>query len=166
MLQKVQKMGFCKIVKFLLIQLQSRASGTSRQLEIAPISNFLVGNEFLGQNQALINSHFGLDNFCPKECTLLLPRKKNVSRRKKNSIKSFKCNGGSFYTALVCLRFLVSLLICPSPIAFLSHKCIFFLISYIRVRLLSMYDSLFYVKYVFFSAVCYPGTNARAHVKT
>ena len=64
-------MHFTKIVKFLLIQLQNKPSGTSRYLEIAPILGFLVPNGFLGQNSTHINSHFDSDNFYQKGCTLM-----------------------------------------------------------------------------------------------
>ena len=63
-------MHFAKIVKFLLTELQSNPSGTSRYLKIAPILGFLVPNCFLGQNSTHINSHFGLDNCYQKGCTL------------------------------------------------------------------------------------------------
>jgi len=65
-----KKIHFTKIVIFLLLKLWSKSSGTSRYLEIAPILNFLGPNEFLGQTSTLISSHFILDNFRPKGCTL------------------------------------------------------------------------------------------------
>ena len=52
------------------MKLQSKPSGTSRYLEVAPIFNFLNANDFLGQDQTHINSHFDLDNFYQKGCTL------------------------------------------------------------------------------------------------
>ena len=67
---KGQKLIFSKIVIFLLIEPQSKPSGTSRYLEIASISDFFVPNDFLAQSPTHINSHFGSDNFYQKGCTL------------------------------------------------------------------------------------------------
>ena len=81
--KKIKKMHFRKIVKFLLMKLQSKPSGTSRYLEVAPIFNFLNANDFLGQDQTHINSHFDLDNFYQKGCTLIWARSKNEKKARK-----------------------------------------------------------------------------------
>ena len=65
---KVQKLGYT--VKLLLIHVHSKPSRTFTYLEFSSILNFLVWNDLLGQNQAHINSHFDLNNFCQKGCTL------------------------------------------------------------------------------------------------